>query len=82
MPSSTTGKHHQLVCGVNQAQGIIIASCDDRVMWPEAFIPHMLACFEDDNVGGAGPVSGLYIPPKHQNDQVVAPYEAARPRAI
>lgn len=50
-------KRQQMIIALtDHVTGPIVAFADDDVQWPQTdFIPRMLACFEDDRVGAAGP---------------------------
>ena len=46
-------KRRQMVCGIQATTGKILALVDDDTLWPTpAVLPHLLAGFEDANVGG------------------------------
>lgn len=53
--TSEQGARVQFTAGVEKAKGSIIAKCDDHIFWSRHFLTHMLACFEDRNVGAACP---------------------------
>jgi len=77
------GKRRQSVWGFAAAQGSIIASVDDHILWPEQnFLPHMLACFEDPEVGGVAPTCGLYMPDERRDENVITPWEVAAARSL
>ncbi|KAI0396979.1 polysaccharide synthase [Xylariaceae sp. FL0594] len=83
LPSDSLGVRKQFIEGVNKAKGSIIAKVDDHILWPHPdFLQHMLACFEDPEVGGVAPTCGLYMSEKRQNEEVVTPWEVAAARSI
>lgn len=47
-------KRNQMVAGINQVETAITIFCDDDVQWPDNFINHCIAPFEDDDMGGVG----------------------------
>ncbi|KAF1352243.1 nucleotide-diphospho-sugar transferase [Delphinella strobiligena] len=49
-------KRQQMTTALRKAvSGDICCFADDDVQWPSTFLPTMLACFEDESVGAAGP---------------------------
>ncbi|CAJ2505696.1 Uu.00g130900.m01.CDS01 [Anthostomella pinea] len=73
-------KRVQLVDGINAARGLIIATVDDHILWGEALMPHMLAPFEDIEVGAAGPGTDVYTDPARRYPGVVTAWETAATR--
>jgi cellulose synthase/poly-beta-1,6-N-acetylglucosamine synthase-like glycosyltransferase len=55
-------KRRQMALGIRQALGKIIVFADDDVFWPPKMLPHLLACFEDPLVGGAGVLQRAFVP--------------------
>lgn len=47
-------KRTQMVHGVLQAKTDIIVFADDDALWPPTLLPLVLACFEDQSIGGVG----------------------------
>lgn len=47
-------KRQQMVLGIQRAQGSLIVFADDDVIWPPELLQHVLACFENEQVGGVG----------------------------
>lgn len=53
MTADYASKRHQMVVGVQEAQGKILALVDDDAFWNTTeVIPYLLAPFEDPKVGG------------------------------
>ncbi|KAH9900458.1 hypothetical protein F4778DRAFT_739038 [Xylariomycetidae sp. FL2044] len=71
-------KRDQLVHGINAAQGQIIGLVDDDALWrSEVVLQHLLAPFEDDDVGLVGVNVTSYIPRERQDPAVISPWEVA-----
>ena len=47
-------KRVQMVEGVKNTTTDIIVFCDDDAIWPPTILPLILACFEDQQIGGVG----------------------------
>jgi hypothetical protein len=73
------GKRKQLVAAIPKARGSIIALADDDVFWPTtAFLPSLLAPFDDKMVGATGGKQSVRI--LHGGDLTV--WEAAATRRL
>jgi len=47
-------KRLQMVKGIKEVTTDIIVFADDDAIWPPTLLPYVLACFEDQKVGGVG----------------------------
>jgi cellulose synthase/poly-beta-1,6-N-acetylglucosamine synthase-like glycosyltransferase len=47
-------KRLQMVRGIKEVTTDIIVFADDDAIWPPTLLPYVLACFEDQKVGGVG----------------------------
>ncbi|KZO98905.1 glycosyltransferase family 2 protein [Calocera viscosa TUFC12733] len=47
-------KRLQMVEGIRSTTTDIVVFADDDALWPPTMLPHVLACFEDQKVGGVG----------------------------
>ncbi|OTA97094.1 glycosyltransferase family 2 protein [Hypoxylon sp. CO27-5] len=71
-------KRSQLCVGINKAQGNIICLVDDDARWTSnQVLEHLLAPFENDDVGLVGGPIGSYVPPERQNSSIITPWEVA-----
>lgn len=80
--SPIKGKRMQMITGLQHVNGDIIANVDDHITWPSEVFEHMLPCFEDENLGAAGPTIEAVIPEDRQDANVITPYEVAAMRVI
>ena len=55
-------KRMQMIQGLREVNTDVIVFADDDVFWPGEFLVHMLAPFEDPEVGAVGPFNGLERP--------------------
>lgn len=58
LPSA--GKRKQMARGLEHAKGSIIVFADDDVFWQPLLLRFVLACFEDEKVGGVGTRQRVY----------------------
>ncbi|KIW19022.1 hypothetical protein PV08_03312 [Exophiala spinifera] len=71
-------KRDQLVRGVNASRGSIVAFVDDDAYWPhDNVLIHLLAPFQDDDVGLSGGAVFSYIPEGRRNPDVISAWEVA-----
>lgn len=56
LSKSRMGKRAQMLVALKLVKTDIVAFCDDDITWSQDFLKTMLACFEDPQVGAAGPV--------------------------
>ncbi|CAJ2501384.1 Uu.00g042370.m01.CDS01 [Anthostomella pinea] len=78
-------KRRQLQCGIDAATGEILALVDDDVFWPSeenTLMPHLLAPFEDPEVGATCGLQSAEIPLERQNPHTITSYEAAAMHAL
>jgi cellulose synthase/poly-beta-1,6-N-acetylglucosamine synthase-like glycosyltransferase len=47
-------KRLQMSHGIKNTETDIIVFADDDAIWPSTMLPHILACFEDQKIGGVG----------------------------
>lgn len=47
-------KRRQMAEGIKATTTDIIVFADDDALWPATMLPHILACFEDQSIGGVG----------------------------
>ncbi|KAF9041715.1 putative polysaccharide synthase [Hymenopellis radicata] len=47
-------KRLQMAAGIKAAQTDILVFADDDALWPPTLLPYVLACFEDQRIGGVG----------------------------
>ena len=47
-------KRKQMAEGIKATQTDIIVFADDDALWPPTLLQHVLACFEDQSIGGVG----------------------------
>ncbi|KZT04181.1 glycosyltransferase family 2 protein [Laetiporus sulphureus 93-53] len=47
-------KRLQMAHGIHHATTDIIVFADDDALWPSTLLPYVLACFEDQRIGGVG----------------------------
>ncbi|KAL8853019.1 MAG: hypothetical protein Q9221_002167 [Calogaya cf. arnoldii] len=57
-------KRLQMIQGVEHVKTPITVFADDDVFWPKTFLTHLLAPFEDNDVGAVGPFISLERPAK------------------
>ncbi|KAF7724378.1 hypothetical protein EC973_001103 [Apophysomyces ossiformis] len=58
-------KREQMVQGIRQTKTDILVFADDDAIWRPTMLEYMLACFEDESVGGVG-TSQAVKPQKHR----------------
>lgn len=80
--SEKPGKREQLKTGIPHAQGRILALSDDDTYWGPEFLKYMLACFENNHVGGAGGAQSAHVLPEHQHADVINKWEVASIRIL
>ncbi|KAF8855410.1 hypothetical protein BDZ45DRAFT_595553, partial [Acephala macrosclerotiorum] len=80
--TSKQGARVQYRAGVEKAKGSIIAKCDDHVFWSRHFLTHMLACFEDPNVGAACPSVKVHIPYERRHPDEITVWEVAGTKLV
>ncbi|KAK0101588.1 hypothetical protein ONS95_006752 [Cadophora gregata] len=76
------GARKQLLTGALKAEGEIIATSDNHVLWGPEYLNHMLPCFDDRRVGAAGPQITVNIPKERQNPNKIIKWEVAGTRLI
>ncbi|KAL7620516.1 hypothetical protein AAE478_009511 [Parahypoxylon ruwenzoriense] len=75
---SRPNKRTQLVRGINEAKGQILALVDDDATWTTTqVLTQLLAPFQKDDVGLVGGPIGSYVPEERQNRKVITSWEAA-----
>ncbi|KAE9366737.1 glycosyltransferase family 2 protein [Stipitochalara longipes BDJ] len=72
---SEMGARNQLMKGVWEAKGKIIATSDNHIFWSRNYLINMLPCFEDADVGAAAPEIKVYIPEERRAK--ITPWEVA-----
>lgn len=71
-------KRDQLCVGINASTGKIIALVDDDAYYKSDEIPlHLLAPFQEDDVGLVGGPIGSYVPADRQHGHIITPWEVA-----
>ncbi|KAI0191973.1 nucleotide-diphospho-sugar transferase [Xylaria flabelliformis] len=70
-------KRDQLVTGVRESSGRIIAFADDDVLWYPHTLLHLLAPFQEPDIGLVGGPIESYLPENRQDASVITPYEVA-----
>ncbi|PVH73701.1 glycosyltransferase family 2 protein [Cadophora sp. DSE1049] len=79
---SAEGARKQLLAGVLEAEGEIIATSDNHILWGPQYLDHMLPCFDDPRVGAAGPQITVNIPKERQHPDKITKWEVAGTRLI
>ncbi|KAI0483722.1 nucleotide-diphospho-sugar transferase [Xylaria cf. heliscus] len=74
---SRPNKRHQLVEGITDSTGSIIAFVDDDVLWNPDTLQHLLAPFQQPDVGLVGGPVESYVPKDRQDASVISAYEVA-----
>ncbi|TRX92400.1 hypothetical protein FHL15_006786 [Xylaria flabelliformis] len=74
---SHPNKRDQLVAGVRESIGRIIAFADDDVLWYPHTLLHLLAPFQEPDIGLVGGPIESYLPENRQDASVITPYEVA-----
>ncbi|KAK2035099.1 family 2 glycosyl transferase [Colletotrichum zoysiae] len=83
MTADYASKRHQMVVGIKQAKGKILALVDDDAFWNTLqVLPHLLAPFEDPKVGGSFGKQSAHIPVKRRDPAVITPWEVASLRSL
>ncbi|KAF9877516.1 hypothetical protein CkaCkLH20_05216 [Colletotrichum karsti] len=75
-------KRAQMVVGIEQAKGKILACVDDDAFWSYASLEHLIAPFEDPKVGGAVGKQSAHIPRKRRDPTVITPWEVASIKSL
>lgn len=71
-------KRDQLCVGINASTGKIIALVDDDAYYKsDEILLHLLAPFQEDDVGLVGGPIGSYIPADRQHGHIITPWEVA-----
>ncbi|KAI1135989.1 glycosyltransferase family 2 protein [Hypoxylon sp. FL0543] len=71
-------KRTQLCKGINLAEGQIICLADDDARWTsKQVMTHLLAPFQDEDVGLVGGPIGSYVPPERRDSRIITPWEVA-----
>ncbi|KAI0596496.1 hypothetical protein F4775DRAFT_564801 [Biscogniauxia sp. FL1348] len=71
-------KRDQLVRGVNDASGEIIALVDDDAFWKsDVVLMHLLAPFQQEDVGLVGGPIDSYVPEERKDPAIITPWEVA-----
>ncbi|KAI0553191.1 hypothetical protein F4679DRAFT_600148 [Xylaria curta] len=70
-------KRDQLITGVRESTGRIIAFADDDVLWNPHTLLHLLAPFQESDIGLVGGPIESYLPENRQDASVITPYEVA-----
>ncbi|KAI1742889.1 hypothetical protein F4680DRAFT_410339 [Xylaria scruposa] len=70
-------KRDQLVRGVRESTGRIVAFADDDVLWYPHTLLHLLAPFQESDIGLVGGPIESYLPENRQDASVITPYEVA-----
>jgi cellulose synthase/poly-beta-1,6-N-acetylglucosamine synthase-like glycosyltransferase len=76
-PDDLPGFRGQLSHALKQAKGEIIAKVDGRIEWRDDYLVHMLPCFEDSTIGGAGGNLLVTISKDRQHPDNVTPWKVA-----
>ncbi|KAL0931201.1 N-acetylglucosaminyltransferase [Colletotrichum truncatum] len=82
MTADYANKREQLVVGIKEAKGKILALVDDDAFWGYEVLPSLLAPFEDNNVGGAVGKQSAHIPKSRRDPAVITPWEVASLRSL
>ncbi|KAI3324380.1 glycosyltransferase family 2 protein [Xylariaceae sp. AK1471] len=70
-------KRDQLIVGINECKGNIIALVDDDAFWNPHTLLHLLAPFQEPDVGLVGGPIESYIPEERKDPGVITPWEVA-----
>ncbi|KAI0001238.1 hypothetical protein F4779DRAFT_631128 [Xylariaceae sp. FL0662B] len=71
-------KRDQLCRGINGATGQVIALVDDDAYWTgTTVLTHLLAPFQQADIGLVGGPITSYVPPERQNGRSITPWEVA-----
>ncbi|KAK1975622.1 family 2 glycosyl transferase [Colletotrichum cereale] len=83
MTAEYASKRYQMVVGIKQAKGKILALVDDDAFWNTLqVLPYLLAPFEDPKVGGSFGKQSALIPFKRRDPAVITPWEVASLRSL
>ncbi|KAH8164497.1 hypothetical protein CIB48_g3757 [Xylaria polymorpha] len=74
---SHPNKRFQLVEGIREAKGRIIALADDDVLWSQGTLLNLLAPFQKPEVGLVGGPIESYVPEDRKDASVISAYEVA-----
>ncbi|KAK5631100.1 hypothetical protein RRF57_006815 [Xylaria bambusicola] len=78
---AVANKRTQLVCGINEAKGRIIALVDDDAFWIQEILINLLAPFQVEDVGLVGGPIESYVPSERKDSAVITGWEVAALRA-
>ncbi|KAK1503590.1 glycosyltransferase family 2 [Colletotrichum abscissum] len=83
MTAEYASKRYQMVVGIKEAQGKILALVDDDAFWGTLeTLPYLLAGFEDPKVGGVTGKQSALISSDRRNPAVITPWEVASLRSL
>ncbi|KAH0842610.1 hypothetical protein FOPE_07652 [Fonsecaea pedrosoi] len=75
---SKANKRDQLLRGINESKGSIMALIDDDAFWArETILLHLLAPFQQEDIGLVGGPITSYLPLKRQYPGTIMPWEVA-----
>ncbi|RYC60763.1 hypothetical protein CHU98_g5445 [Xylaria longipes] len=74
---SRPNKREQLVEGIRESRGKIIAFADDDVLWKDQTLLHLLAPFQESDIGVTGGPIESFLPDNRQDAAVITPWEVA-----
>ncbi|KAI1375313.1 glycosyltransferase family 2 protein [Hypoxylon crocopeplum] len=71
-------KRTQLIRGIEEAKGEIVALVDDDARWTtDEVLKHLLAPFEREDIGLVGGPITSYVPKNRQHPRIITPWEVA-----
>ncbi|KAI0452995.1 nucleotide-diphospho-sugar transferase [Xylaria acuta] len=70
-------KRNQLVRGIRESTGRIIAFADDDVLWQETTLMNLLAPFQEPDIGVVGGPIESYLPKNRQDASIISSWEVA-----
>ncbi|EXJ59352.1 uncharacterized protein A1O5_12233 [Cladophialophora psammophila CBS 110553] len=71
-------KRDQLLRGINASKGGIMALVDDDAFWQhDTVLDHLLAPFQQEDIGLVGGPITSYLPSKRKNPDIITPWEVA-----
>ncbi|OHF03671.1 glycosyltransferase family 2 [Colletotrichum orchidophilum] len=75
-------KRYQMVVGIKQAKGKVVALVDDDAFWGTLVLPYLLAGFEIPKIGGVTGKQSANISAERRNPAVITPWEVASLRSL
>ncbi|KAI0201622.1 hypothetical protein F4808DRAFT_469309 [Astrocystis sublimbata] len=74
---SYANKRDQIVEGIRYSRGRIVCLAGEDVVWKEDALLHLLAPFEEDDIGLVGGPVEPYLPEDRRDPTIIKPYEVA-----